>query len=147
MPPRGVNGPPMAGGHRAVSPKPLVGPTAARGRDPHEHALEALVEVDPVLLRVELVVAVSTSLASSSITVVGGVRPPGPTRAGAIVASGPFGTAKLRSSVSVSWPAGAELLDVAGDQHGVADATPVPWKTKMPSDVRGSPSGFGSWIQ
>ena len=93
---------------------------------------------------------------SSSITVVGGTRPPLPTRVGAIVPV-PAGSAValvisvvVRLAVPVAPPERNSLTrpEIVTAVPGVSEASGGALvKTNTPSEVRSSRSGCGSWMK
>ena len=93
-------------------------------------------------------------IASSSITRFGGTRPPSPTTVGSIAAPAPPGYTVTRSSsvvvrLIVLAPPGRNSLTRPETVTAVPAVT-VGWddvNTKMPSDVAGLSSGWGSCIQ
>ncbi len=112
-----------ARGHGGGLAEPVGRVRPPRGGDPHEHPLEALVEVDAVLLRVELVVGRVLDVARVVLDDLGrhGQAARGPTSVGAIVPV-PVLTAEAARELGQRQLAGprAELRHRARDAHGVA---------------------------
>jgi hypothetical protein len=153
MPPRAVRGPAPApsSASTGISPKPFTGPTATASWISTSMPSRLSWKSMPSEAGSKLSWSSTGPNASSSIVWVGGTRPPWPTTVGAIVPVPVF--VKLGKPISVvESPLAAARNSDTRPETSTASSTATPAgaelvKTKMPSEVRSSSSGSGSWIQ